>query len=336
MEMIKWFAAIDTHSCGEPLRIITGGLPQMEGSSQQAKAAFFKQHFDAVRRQLLAEPRGHHAMTGAIVTAPVTSEARFGLLFLHQEGCASISGHGIFAAVTAWIATGQLDASDAAEGVLIDCPAGTVKAYANCEGDEIRSVSFRSVPSFVFAEPLTAAVDGIEVSIDVAYSGEFYALVDASELGVREGEYPLHKLREWSRLIREEIRRQLDVKHPQHDWISGTYGVFFYQKDNREPNGLVFRSTAVFAGEQLDRSPGGAGACAHLALLYSRGRLSQGQQVIYEGITGTRVAGKIAEETEAYGYKAVIPQLTGSAYVLGFMNFIVDPTDPLAEGFILN
>ncbi|MGC5775916.1 proline racemase family protein [Paenibacillus pabuli] len=339
METTKWYAALDTHSCGQPLRIITGGVPQINGSSQHAKSLFFKRHFDSVRKLLLAEPRGHREMTGAIVTAPTTAEASFGLLFLNQEGLSAISGHGIIAAVAAWASTGQLSASDAANGVLIDCPAGTVKAFADFDGHEVRSVSFLNVPSFVYAEHLAVKVQGMEVRVDVAFGGEFYAVVDMLALG--DGDvFNLLKLREWGRLIREEIERRLEVKHPHLDWISGIHGVFFYQRgdascDDRNPNRLAYRCTAAFAGEQLDRSPGGAGTCAHMAVLHSCGSLKPGQQIVYEGITGARIVGSIEGEREIHGHKAVISRLTGTAHIMGFMNFLLDPSDPLPEGFVL-
>ncbi|SFE62350.1 proline racemase [Paenibacillus algorifonticola] len=332
MEINKWYAAIDTHSGGEPLRILTGGLPQMAGASQQAKSLFFKQHHDSVRKLLMAEPRGHYGMTGAIVTAPVSEEALFGLLFLNQEGLAAISGHGIFAVVTAWVATGQLDAAIAAGGISIDCPAGTVNAFASCEGQEVRSVSFHNVPSFVYAESLALSIQDIEILVDVAFSGEFYAVVDAAGLGDRRS---IPELQAYGGLIRKAIEAQLEVKHPLLEGITGIHGVFFYEKDESDSVNPVYRSWSIFAGEQLDRSPGGAGACAHMTVLNHKGSLHQGQQVIYEGIAGTRANGSVEEEICAFGYKAVIPKLTGSAYVLGFMNFVLDPSDPLADGFVL-
>ncbi|MGZ7441349.1 proline racemase family protein [Paenibacillus sp. TH7-28] len=351
MNMKKWYAAIDTHSGGEPLRIITGGLPPLVGATLQEKAGFFRRNFDSARKLLLAEPRGHGAMTGAVVTAPVTKGARFGLLFLNQEGLAAISGHGIIAAVTAWIATGQLEPSEAAAGVLIDCPAGTVRAIADCEGEEVRAVTIEPVPSFAYDEPLTVNVDGVEVRVDIAFSGELFAVVDTSSLFGASEAYPLLKLREWARLIREAADGRLQGKRPLVDWSTGLHGVFFYRRDDgpgsrreasldvchddRDPAQIVYRSTAVFAGEQLDRSPGGAGACAHLAVLYSRGLLARGQQIIYEGITGARAIGSISGVTTAYGCRAVIPRFTGTAHLLGFMNFLLDPADPLPEGFIL-
>lgn len=332
MEISRWYAAIDAHSGGEPLRLITGGLPPIAGASQQAKSDCFRRHHDAARRLLLAEPRGHYGMTGAIVTAPEEEESRFGLLFLNHEGLAAISGHGILAAVAAWLATGQLDPAEAERGVRIDCPAGTVTAYAQCEGREVRSVSFRSVPSFVYAEQLIVEVQGREVPVDIVYSGEWYAVADSAAIG---GMRSLAELRAWGGLIREAAQAQLEATGPQREAISGIHGVFLYQQDDAAADAPAYRSCAVFAGGQLDRSPGGAGACAHRTLLHHRGVLGPGQRVTYRGISGSHADCRIAEETSAGGFKAAVPQLTGTAYVLGFMHFVLDPSDPLADGFVL-
>ncbi|MBB3126901.1 proline racemase [Paenibacillus rhizosphaerae] len=333
METKKWYAAIDVHSCGQPLRIITGGLPELPGSTMRDKALFFQQHNDDARKLLMSEPRGHYAMTGAIVTAPVTPEARFGLLFLNQQGLASVSGHGIVASVTAWTVTGQISPSDAAKGILIDCPAGTVRVTADMEGEEVRSVSFRNVPSYEHTERFPVTLQGREITVDVAFSGEFYAVVDMGEFGATSLEP--HQLREWAGRIRSEAESRLELQHPQLDWVSGIHGVFFYQRDEREPDQLSFQSACIFAGEQLDRSPGGAGVCAHLAVLNSRGLLEPGQQAVYRGISGARAIGSIAGVSLLSGNRTVIPQLTGTAYILGFMNFVLDPADPLSDGFIL-
>ncbi|GIO84842.1 trans-3-hydroxy-L-proline dehydratase [Paenibacillus faecis] len=337
MDITKWYAAIDTHCCGEPLRIITGGLPPMEGATMRDKSLFFEWHFASARKWLLTEPRGHFGLRGAVVTAPVTKEARFGLLFLHQEGHSSINVPGIISAVTAWLDTGQLDPAEAAKGIRIDCPAGTVRAYAEWEEEELRAVSVDSVPCFVMAEQLMLTVQGVEVKADLAFSGECYAVVDADEIGLDfAGEAALHKIQEWGSLILEAVTNRLNLEHSRLDWGSGMYGVFFYRRENPDSGGRLYRSTAVFAGEQLDRSPGGAGACAHMAVLWSRGLLAQGERVTYIGITGTEVHAMILKETEAYGNKsAVVPRITGSGHILGFMNLVLDPSDPLADGFVI-
>ncbi|MFC5469217.1 proline racemase family protein [Cohnella suwonensis] len=335
MEFSKWFASIDTHSGGEPLRIVTGGLPPMAGTTQQARAGYFARNFDSVRRVLMAEPRGHHGMTGAIVTSPASEDAHFGLLFMNNEGLAPISGHGVIAAVTAWIETGQLRPDEAAQGIRIDSPAGRITAYADCEGEEVKSVSIDNVASFVYALDIPISLHGVEFTVDVAFSGAFYAIVDANRLGgIKLTENALPDLQAWGGAIKRAIESQLDFVHPELSEISGIHGVVICDAVDVRASGSRCRNVTVFAGEQFDRSPGGAGACAHMAVLIGRGELRLGEEVIYEGITGSRATGKAMAETMCGTYRAIVPRLTGTAFILGMMNFVVDPSDPLPD-FVL-
>ncbi|WP_256761864.1 proline racemase family protein [Cohnella sp. WQ 127256] len=338
MEINKWLAAIDTHSGGEPLRIVTGGIPQMVGATQQAKAVYFHRNFDSVRRLLMAEPRGHHGMTGAIVSSPTSEDAHFGLLFMNNEGFPAISGHGVIAAVTAWIETGQLQLDEAiqTEGIRIDCPAGRITAYADCDGSVVKSVSFDNVPSFVHDLDVPISLNGVEFTVDVAFSGEFYALVDAQALGgIKLTESALPDLQAWGGAIKRAIDSQLNLVHPDIADITGVHGVVISDGDNVMQPDSDYRNITVFAGEQFDRSPGGAGACAHMAVLMRRGKLNIGEEVVYEGIAGSQTTGAAMVELTYGGYKAIIPRLTGNAFILGLMNFVVDPSDPLSDGFLL-
>lgn len=340
MQLKRWYGAIDVHAGGQPLRIITGGLPPLAGDTLLEKGENFRQHYDAARRLLLAEPRGHYGMTGAVVTAPMTEGARLGLLFLNQQGQEAISGTGIFGVVAAWLATGQLRLEEAASRMRMDCPAGTVSAIVKSAGDqEVYSVIVQSVPSLAYAGPIMVYLQGSEVRVDVAYSGEFYAVVDISSIWSDSNTVPLAWLREWASIIRREVEARHSLKHPLPGWNAGIYGVFFYRKEIAHapevPKRRAYDSASVFAGGQVDRSPGGAGICAHLAVMQKRGLLHPGEEVLYMGIGGGEVWGSITAGTTAYGCQAVLPQITGNAYVLGFMNFVLDPSDPFAEGFTL-
>ncbi|MCD9021139.1 proline racemase family protein [Cohnella silvisoli] len=336
MEFNKWFSAIDTHSGGEPLRIVTGGLPQMEGATQQARAASFSRSFDSVRRVLMAEPRGHHGMTGAIVTPPASEDAHFGLLFMNNEGLAPISGHGVIAAVTAWIETGQLQLDYAAQAIRIDCPAGRITAYADCDRSEVKSVSFDNVPSFVYALDVPVSLHGLEFTVDVAFSGAFYAIVDAKALGgIKLTESALPDLQAWGGAIKRAVESQLAVVHPELADIAGIHGTVICDVDDVSQPSSDYRNVTVFAGEQFDRSPGGAGACAHMAVLKRRGELRLGEEIVYEGIAGSQAQCKVMAELTYGSYKAIVPRLTGNAFILGLMNFVVDPSDPLSDGFVL-
>ena len=336
MEFNKWFAAIDTHAGGEPLRIVTGGVPQMEGTTQQDKADYFSRNFDDVRRVLMAEPRGHYGMTGTIVTPPSSVDAHLGLLFMNNEGIAPVSGHGVIAAVTAWIETGQLRPNEADPAIRIDTPAGRVTAYAEREGSEVKSVSFDNVPSFVYAPDIPISLLGLKFTVDVAFSGAFYAVVDAKSLGgIKLMESALPDLQAWGGAIRLAVESQIAVVHPELAHISGIHGVVIYDADDVHRPGSDYRNVTIFAGEQFDRSPGGAGVCAHMAVMMRRGELRLGEEVVYEGIAGSQSKGKVMAEMKYGGYEAIVPRLTGNAFILGLMNFVIDPTDPLSDGFVL-
>lgn len=333
MEVSRWFSTIDMHSGGEPVRIVTGGLPQMAGAAQQERAAYFKSNHNAVRKLLMAEPRGHHGMTGAIVTPPASNDAHLGLLFMNNEGLAPISGHSLVAVVTAWLETGQLGQEEAAGGIRIDCESGTVTAYAEYENAEVKWVTIEGVPSFVIASNVPVFMNGVECSVDVAYSGAFYAVVDAKALGGITTS--VSEMQMWGSAIRIAVEACLEVVHPDDETITGIHGVLLYESLQADDcSQRRFRTVTIFADEQCDRSPGGAGAWAHMAAFVQRREIGLGEEVIYEGIAGAQA--KCTSLVYPNDHRnAVIPRYTAEAYLLGWMNFVLDPSDPLSEGFLL-
>ncbi|TYP78906.1 proline racemase family protein [Paenibacillus methanolicus] len=332
MEISKWYSTIDMHSGGEPIRIITGGLPQMRGAVQRERAADFMGHHDAVRRLLMAEPRGHLGMTGAIVTPPASDDAHFGLLFMNNEGLAPISGHSLVAVVTAWLETGQIAREEAVSGIRIDCEAGRVTAYADYDGTEARSVTIEGIPSFVLAADVPVVVERRACTIDVAYSGAFYAVVDAAPFGGITTS--ISEMQAWGSAIRQAVEAAVDVVHPDDESIKGLHGVFMYESAASGSTEHAYRGMTIFADAQCDRSPGGTGACAHLAVLIARGELMLGEEVTYEGITGAKArCSSFAKENDHRS--SIVPRYTADAHLLGWMNFVLDPSDPLPQGFIL-
>lgn len=335
MEFNRMFTTIDAHTAGEPLRIITGGLPQLKGTSILEKRAFFRQHHDIIRRILMHEPRGHHGMYGCIVTPPVSEDAHFGVLFMHNQGFSTMCGHGIIAVVTAMIETGQLQVNEEIPRIVIDSPAGKVIAHAQCAGSKVRSVSFENVPSFIYAQEVPIALNGREFTVDIAYGGAFYAIVNAEDLGggVRVERNQLPALQKWSRQIKECIEQKMTVRHPFESELKGIYGVIISDLPEKPDSHL--RNVTVFADEQIDRSPCGTGTCARLAALYGRGQWKAGEPFVHESIIGSKFIGKILSETKVGEYNAIIPEITGEAFITGFHQFVIDPTDPLANGFLL-
>ncbi len=324
---------IDCHAAGEPLRILTGGVPPVPGETILERRRYFQEHLDHLRRLLMWEPRGHQDMYGCVLTPPVSPEARYGVLFMHNEGYSTMCGHGIIGLVTALIETGQIAAAAPETTVALDTPAGLVRARARLERGRVRDVTLRNVPSFVCAER-TVDVPGLgRVPVTVAYGGAFYALVDgpASGLGARPG--PLRALVEACAAIKAAVSEAAEIVHPLEPALRGLYGVVVGWPPQRA--GADQTSLTVFADREVDRSPCGTCTSARMAALRASGRLALGAPFVIESLAGTRFLGRLVEETRVGPYAAVVPEVTGQAFLTGFHTFVLDPDDPLGEGFLL-
>ncbi|MGG1658516.1 proline racemase family protein [Brevibacillus sp. NRS-1366] len=333
MQINQLFTTIDSHTGGEPLRIITGGIPPLKGETILEKRRYFRENLDYIRRVLMYEPRGHHGMYGCVITPPVSSDAAFGVLFLHNEGYSTMCGHGIIAVVTAAIETGMLQLTGSEENIVIDSPAGRIFARANAEGTQVNSVSFENVPSFVYAKDVPIEWEERTFHVDIAFGGAFYAVVQAKDLGVQVEIEQLAKLQEWGARIKEQIEAAMQVVHPLEPELVGIYGVII--SDESRKQGSDLRNVTIFADKQVDRSPCGTGTAARLATLYARGELAIGEKFVHEGIVDSQFIGTIIGTTQVGGYPAIVPTIEGKAFITGLHQFVVDPTDPLADGFLL-
>jgi proline racemase len=334
MNINRIFSTIDTHAGGEPLRIITSGFPHIKGETILQRRAFFKENLDHIRKILMYEPRGHHGMYGCIITPPVNENSDFGVLFMHNEGLSTMCGHGIIAVVTVAFETGILEWKDAKKKIIIDSPAGQIIAQANLNGNRVESVSFENVPSFVFKQDVPVQLCGAEFTVDIAFGGAFYAVVNASDLGVKVNIPQLADLQSWGRRIKKSIEDQMLVQHPIEKELQGIYGVII--SDEPDQPDSHFRNVTIFADEQIDRSPCGTGTAARMATLYTRGQLAIGEKFVHESIINTQFSGKILSTSTMGPYKTIIPQITGKASITGLHQFVVDPSDPLAAGFLLS
>ncbi|MCM3078172.1 proline racemase family protein [Brevibacillus invocatus] len=333
MNINRLFTTIDAHAGGEPLRIITGGLPPLQGETILERRSYFREHLDDIRRILMFEPRGHHGMYGCVMTPPVSPDAAFGVLFMHNEGYSTMCGHGIIAVVTAAVETGILQLENAEQSIVIDSPAGRIMVRANVEGEQVKSVSFENVPSFVFAQDVPITCEGRTFDVDIAYGGAFYAVVQAKDLGVRVEIEQLSKLQAWGSRIKHQIEEKMHVVHPLEAELTGIYGVII--SDEPRMPGSHLRNVTIFADKQVDRSPCGTGTAARLADLFARGQLGLGERFVHEGIVGSQFIGHIKETMTVGDFEAVIPVIEGKAFITGLHQFVVDPADPLANGFLL-
>ncbi len=329
---------LDLHTEGEPLRIVIGGLPEIPGDTILAKRRWARENLDDLRTRLMWEPRGHADMYGCIMTPPVTPEADFGVLFLHNEGFSTMCGHGIVAVTTAAVETGLIASSSAeASGevrVGIDTPAGFVEAWARREGGRVPSVRFRNVPSFLAQRDATVDVPGIgRVRYDLAFGGAYYAYVDAADIGLNLAPEDASGIISAGRAIKRAVMDAGPIVHPEDSDLGFLYGVIFVGPP--EDPAHHSRNVCVFAEGEVDRSPTGTGVSGRVAIHHARGELAMGEDTVIESILGTTFSARVAETTTFGPYDAVIPDVEGRAWITGQSTFTLNPTDPLANGFIL-
>src|SRR5699024_8924400 len=223
----RMITTVDMHVAGEPLRIITGGLPLIKGENQPERRAYCIKHLDYIRKFLMHEPRGHEGMYGCIITPPVHDDSDFGVLFMHNEGWSTMCGHGIIAVVTMGIETGRFHVNSGENRFVIDSPAGEVIAFAEVEEDRVVSVSFENVPSFVLKKQIDIVLDDQTIKADVSFGGAFYAIVNSADLGLQVTKKDLPKLQKWGTKIKNNIENTWDIVHPLEQGLTGIYGVIF-------------------------------------------------------------------------------------------------------------
>ena len=328
---------IDTHAAGEPLRIVTSGLPPLPGNTILEKRRYMQQHLDYIRKALMWEPRGHRDMYGCILTEPVTPEADLGVLFIHNEGYSTMCGHGTIALVTALVETGAIAAQAPQTLVNLDTPAGLVQAIAQLDSSgHVDSVSFRNVPSFLFARDIELDVPAYgRLTVDVAFGGAFYAFLPAAQIGLSIKLQHANQLAAAGDTITKAVNAVLPAKHPIEDDLSFLYGTIFTGPP--EDSAHHSRNVCIFADAQVDRSPTGTGVSARLALHNAKGEIRDNQQIIIESILGaaSTFTGRVVGQSKVGEYDAIIPEVSGKAYITGRHEFILDPRDQLGQGFIL-
>jgi len=315
---------VDYHTGGEPFRIITGGVPPLSGATILAKRRDALDRLDHVRRLVVNEPRGHADMYGCHVVPPNDEGADLGVVFFHNAGYSTACGHGTIALVTWALDEGIIERVEGENRVVVDVPSGRLETVAVVTGGRVRSVTFRNIPAFVWASKLRVG----DQTVDVAFGGAFYAslpeLVEPSELP---------RLIELGREIKRVLEARHEIVHPVEPDLRGVYGVIFWQQEGDEP--LTQRNVTVFADGEVDRSPCGSGTSARLALLDASGGLLRGAELHHLSITGSLFTGRVVGGVDLAGSPAVITEVTGTAYRTGEARFVLDPDDPLREGFLL-
>src|SRR5947209_13315471 len=329
---------IDAHAAGEPLRIITGGLPELQGITILERRRYMQQHYDHIRRALMWEPRGHRDMYGCVLTQPVTPEADLGVLFMHNEGYSTMCGHGIIALVTTLLKTGAVPAKGQHTPVNLDTPAGLVRATAHLDNSgHVEYVSFLNVPSFLYANDVELEVPAYgRLTVDVAFGGVFYAFIPAAQLGLSVAPEQANQLAAAGDMITKAVNVALQVRHPLEEDLGFLYGTIF----TGPPEDQVHhsRNVCIFANAEVDRSPTGTGVSGRVALHYAKGEITDGQQIIIESILGeaSTFGGRVAGQAQVGLDQAVGTERSGRAFITGRHEFVIDPSDELGRGFLLS
>jgi proline racemase len=339
--------AVDAHAAGEPLRLIVEGFPRVRGATMLDKCDWVARRADHVRRALMLEPRGHRDMYGAVLTEPVMPGSHAGILFMHGGGYDPMSGHGIIAATTIALERGLIttgvggnpDTTSSTPSIVFDTPAGTVRAHGHLTAPDpaaaprVGSVAFVDVPAFVVQGGVEVPLAGRRLRADIAFAGLFYAIVDGESAGLPLDRAHLPELRRAATAIRAALVRTLTLAHPQDARLEGLGGIIFTGPP--ESPGADLRSVAIFGGDCVDRSPCGGGTAAVMAVLDAMGLLDDSRPFVQEGIVGTTFSGRVTARTQVGDYAAIVPEISGSAWITGEHTFVVHDDDPFREGYPL-
>ncbi|SMD41943.1 4-hydroxyproline epimerase [Aquiflexum balticum DSM 16537] len=329
--MKSTFQCIDAHTCGNPVRLVSGGVPFLEGKNMLEKRQYFLDHLDWIRKGLMFEPRGHDMMSGSMLFPPHDPNNDFAVLFIETSGCLPMCGHGTIGTITIAIEEGLIQPKT--PGFLrMEAPAGLVLVEYKQEGKKVKSVKLTNVKSFLAAEGLEIETEELgKLTVDVAYGGNFYCIVDPQEKFPGLEHYKAEQLISMARNLRQKMNGKYDFVHPEHSQIRGLSHVLWTGTT------LDLTSTArnaVFYGDKaIDRSPCGTGTSARMAQWHAKGKLKKGEPFIHESFIGSKFTGIVEEETHVGEIPAIIPSIEGWAVITGYNTIFLDDEDPYVHGF---
>ncbi|MER8369114.1 4-hydroxyproline epimerase [Mesorhizobium sp. M0306] len=327
------FFCIDGHTCGNPVRLVAGGGPLLNGSTMMERRAHFLAEYDWIRTGLMFEPRGHDVMSGSILYPPTREDCDIAILFIETSGCLPMCGHGTIGTVTFAVENGLIKPKT--PGVLrLDTPAGLVVAEYKQVGDYVEEVRITNVPSFLYAEGLTVECPGLgEISVDVAYGGNFYAIVEPQKNYRDMADHSAGDLIAWSPVVRQRLNEKYSFVHPENPGIDKLSHILW---TGAPTNPQADARNAVFYGDKaIDRSPCGTGTSARMAQLHAKGKLGVGDDFVHESIIGSLFKGRVEKEVTVAGKPAIIPSIGGWARMTGLNTIFIDDRDPFAHGFVV-
>jgi 4-hydroxyproline epimerase len=325
------FHCIDGHTCGNPVRLVAGGGPILNGKTMMEKRAHFLEEFDWIRHGLMFEPRGHDMMSGSILYPPTRDDCDIGILFIETSGCLPMCGHGTIGTVTMALENGLVTAKT--PGMLrLDTPAGLVTAEYTMNGEYVEEVRITNVPSFLYKTGLEVDCPDLgPLKVDVAYGGNFYAIVEPQENFRDMADHAALDFIKWSPVLRERLNEKYTFEHPENPGINRLSHMLWTGKPMHPE---ADARNAVFYGEKaIDRSPCGTGTSSRMAQLFARGELKVGNNFVHESIIGSLFKGRVEAETTVGSYKAMIPSIGGWARMTGYNTIFIDDRDPFHHGF---
>jgi 4-hydroxyproline epimerase len=327
----KKFFCIDAHTCGNPVRLVAGGGPLLDGNSMMEKRLHFMRDYDWIRKGLMFEPRGHDMMSGSILYPPCDPQNDIGVLYIETSGCLPMCGHGTIGTITIAIEEGLVEPKEPGK-LRIETPAGLVLIEYKQEGKKVVSVKLTNVPAFLYATDLVVECGGLgTIKVDVAYGGNFYAIVDPQENFQGLEHFTADQLISFSRECRTYLNKQYSFVHPENAHIKGLSHLLWTGKTISEK--ATARNAVFYGDKAIDRSPCGTGTSARMAQWYAKGLLKQGDVFVHESIIGSIFNGTIEGVTTVNNQPAIIPGIEGWARVTGYNTIIIDDDDPYAHGF---
>ncbi|MEV6598488.1 proline racemase family protein [Actinoplanes sp. NPDC051346] len=336
MHATKVFAAVDSHTEGMPTRVITGGVGVIPGATMADRRRYFIDNLDHLRTLLMYEPRGHGAMSGAILQPPTRPDADWGVLYIEVSGCLPVCGHGTIGVATVLVETGMVPVTEPVTEIRLDTPAGLVVADVRVRDGRAAAVTLHNVPSFAYElDALVETPTFGPLRLDVAFGGNFYAIVELSALGIpytQDDPPARQRMLQAGLEIMEAVTRQRAPTHPEQPEISGCHHVYLAAPGS---DAATSRHAMAIHPGWFDRSPCGTGTSARMAQLYARGELALGAEFVNESIIGSRFVGRLVGTTTVGGLSAVVPTVTGRAWITGMGQYLLDPTDPFPAGFLL-
>jgi proline racemase len=344
MRLARVVQAVDAHACGEPGRVIVGGVLDVPGKTMYEKMCHLRDHGDALRKRMLREPCGYPAMCCNVILPATHPEAQAGYVIMEPTEYPGMSGTNTICVATVLLETGMLPMSEPVTELVLEAPAGLIRVRAACQAGQVKSVTFQNVPAFAvyLDKPIEVPQLGT-VTVDVAYGGMFYAIADAAQFGLRLTPDEGRDIVRITEMVKAAAAEQLPVVHPEQP---GFEGITIAQLSGPPSHPSAHRKNCVVVSTgkldwskpstwtgSIDRSPCGTGTCAKMATLYAKGKLGLNEDFVHEGILGTLFTGRLTAETRVGPYTAVVPTLSGQAWIYGMSSYVIAPDDPFPEGF---